>query len=930
MNRIFITAARVILLLASLPAAAAQWQLSKEGNIINSKELSGSVVLAPKGDDICRWYSAWGVELLNTAGAGLAVSKNIGEEAHLLLAYEFPFPVTSLAVESPVFSNVDLAAGEIAVEFAVGKPENFEKLLSWDLSSGYAAGDSLPVMKSDVREIPSGQTSRTVYIRILLRGYAGMTDFTDAGAIFYTMQPDRAGEIDLKLFPDNTKAGHIWRADSPFVFTCAAAAVDSIAVVDAVSGNDAGMVSAIRQGELLRCDLPDLDCGTYDLEFRKTGRETWKYRFVLVPGARKLTFEQMKSSPFGIVGISRTDGFREFKPVDGPAIAKLIGVHQERSSMGGWVNVNGVQGEYNFGMSSAEAANYMASTGILQRCNLAWTPDWAVDHERIKQDGYTGWTGHYPPRDECYDDYEEFCRRLAEHFGDSIIAEYEIWNEPNNEPFASFKGSFDEFVRLCETAARGVHAANPDARMILGTTGDADVGFIARLLRAGLSDGYAIVDIHPYRHTNQGPEDGLLGDINRLKKAVELYGDGQDIIFSEVGWPTTRIDTGSYGKVTEFEQACFNTRQLLISLAAGVKRVHFHMMEDWGSNPDSPEENFGFFKVDGSPKIAVGAMAGTARHLEGASFAGRLDTADFVHAWYWNTPWEKNMVLVTVWGDMQADPDPQDVVLPGCAVMAYNMSGGSVEPERIWFDGMNTVVRPGADPVFIYMPAETVPDLTGLPVDLRPWLKKRAEAPIADTGKLPAFEDFRYPFCDGAELKAMGFAGVESDAARSAAEVSGGNSSSAFDICYDEDAIRFSFVVRNKGPWQNDRSGWWLWAGDCVKIFLGRGNNDFMSAETYQLCFAPTSSNGTPALAVISYDSAGGMGAGEYMPAELFAEQKDDCWLLSCRILWRDLGLMPVKGEIWQLDINGAGGFWNNPGGDSWTNPTRWGELIFL
>ncbi len=919
----------LLLLLTVQPLHAAEWVMSREANTVSCSELSGEIPFAVTGDAPCRWYSAWGMELQKN-GDGLAASKTIGEEAHLMLAYEFPMPVTSLQINTPLFNGVDLSAGEIAVEYAAGKPENFKTLALWHSNSPeYVQGGSIAPALSQEAIIAESEAERLIFIRIRLKGYAGQTDFAGKGSIIFTMTPDRAGEVDLKLFPDHRKAGYVWRVDAPFRFTCKADAVESAVITNAATGGYAGEALLTPQGPLLRGDLPQLDCGTYEITFNKYGAEPYGFRFVLVPPPRALTFAEMRRSPFGIVGISRTEGFREFKPVDGPAIAQLIGVHQERSSMGGWVNVNSIQGEYNFGMSPAEAAEFMTGTGILQRCNLAWTPDWAVDHERIKQDNYTGWTGHYPPADEHFDDYQEFCRRLAEHFGDSIIAEYEIWNEPNNEPFASFKGNFDEFVRLCKCAADGVHAADPDARMILGTTGDADVGFIARLLQAGLSADFALVDIHPYRHTSQGPEDGLLGDINRLKRAIELYGDGQGIIFSEVGWPTTRIDTGGYGKVTEMEQACFNTRTLLISLAAGVERVHFHMMEDWGGNPDSAEENFGFFKVDGSPKLAVGAMAGATRHLEGAEFIGRMDTEELVHAWYWNTPWEENMVLVTVWADTQVQPAPQDVILPGCAIYAFDIFGGSADSGRVFFDGSNTVVCPGADPLYIYMPADNLPGLTELPIDLRPWLKKRAEAPIADTGKSPDYGNMRYPFVNGAELKTMGFAGIESDAVKTAVEISDSGNTSAFDVCYDEEAVRFSFRIMKDRPWQNKQSGWWLWAGDCIRIYLGKGESAFMHPQTYQLCLAPDSAQNTPALAIISYDSVSGLQSGELLPAEITAEAGDDRWLLSVRIRWKDLGMKPAKGDIWHLDINGAGGYWNNPGSDCWTNPSHWGEIIF-
>jgi len=234
---------------------------------------------------------------------------------------------------------------------------------------------------------------------------------------------------------------------------------------------------------------------------------------------------------------------------------------------------------------------------------------------------------------------------------------------------------------------------------------------------------------------------------------------------------------------------------------------------------------------------------------------------------------------------------------------------------------------PGADPLFIYFDEADLPAIGELPIELRPWLKKRAEAPVVVTAERPDFTRLRYRLGSGNELKAMGFAGIESEDAHSSVQTSDG---SRFDVCYDEDAVRFSFNLEIGRPWQNDRDGWWLWAGDCVRIYIGKGHAGFMTSEDYQLCFAPTSATGKPALGIISYGSASGLEAGQNLPAEFIVERNEHNWMLSCRVAWKDLGIKPVNGEVWELDVNGTGGHWNNPAGDSWTNPGRWGEVMFM
>lgn len=932
MNKQSLVLIAAVVLLALPSLGAAEWRMSNDPNPVAGREECGRVLLAGDGANPTSWRGAWGITFAKNASGGLVAQKSIGEEAFLQLSYQFPYPVRSFQLTTPLLAGTDFQNGGVVMEYSTGASQEFQPIFSCDKGySGYKVGGSIAPVTSDRVEVPAAKRHSVLNLRIRLKGYVGTVDFSQGAALEYDLEMDRAGKVALRLYPDCRKAGSIYRVGESFRFLCSSAQVTEVSIRDVARNRIVGAAELSPMGECWWGDLPDLQCGIYELIFKYPGEEDYCYRFVLVPSPRRLNLAAKRRSPFGIVGISRRSGFRDFQPMDGPAVAQLMGIHQERSGvLGCWAEVNALREEFKFPMSATQAAELMASTGILHRYNLAWTPNWAVDHQRIKADGYNGWTGHYPPKEEHLADYREFCRRMAAHYQGVAVPEFEIWNEPNNEPHGSFKGSLDEFAALCRNAAEAVHEVLPEARLILGTTGDADVGFVARLLKRGLGEHFGLVDVHPYRHTSQGPEDGLLGDINRLKRAIHLYGKNQGIIFTEVGWPTTRISTGSYGNVTEWQQACFNSRTLLISIAAGVERVHFHMMEDWGKDPDNPEHHFGFFKVDGTPKIAVAAMAGITQHLEGASFVGRLATPEFTHAWYWNTPWEKDMRLVTIWTDTQPCPNPKPVVLPGKVLKAYDFLGGAPQAGRVVIQGNNTVVKPGADPLYLYLPVESTPrQLLPLPIDLRPWLKKRAEAPIAALEQLPDFKKLRYELRMGEEVKAMGFAGVEGENARKAAAVE--HKGSAFDVHYNPEGIRFSFRVALERPWRNDRQGWWLWAGDCMRIYLGKGGAGFMTAEDYQLCFGPTSADGKPALNIISFDNAGGYrGAGAELPAEFYTRKEADAWHLSVAFRWKDLGITPKKGDVWGLDIGGSGGYWNNSGSDCWTNPGRWGEIVFL
>jgi hypothetical protein len=269
---------------------------------------------------------------------------------------------------------------------------------------------------------------------------------------------------------------------------------------------------------------------------------------------------------------------------------------------------------------------------------------------------------------------------------------------------------------------------NPEARMVLGSTGDADAGYIARLLQAGLSKKYRLVDIHPYRHSNQGPEDGLLVDIRRVRKAIADHGDNQGIVFTEVGWPTQLGDAPGYQAVTQLQQAHYFSRTLLISIAAGIERVHLFMLRDWGGDPKEPEHNFGMITCAGEPKLSIPAVATSTRHLEGATFLGRAAEApEFHHVWYWRNPWMPGAVLATIWCDTgMTKGELQWVRLPTEPLATEDLWGGTPGSDRLRREDGQWKVRPGEDPMFVYLPKAALPtDLTELPIAMRPWHLRR-------------------------------------------------------------------------------------------------------------------------------------------------------------------------------------------------------------
>ncbi|NLX06680.1 MAG: hypothetical protein GXY33_16200 [Phycisphaerae bacterium] len=944
----------------TLPVEAARWRMGPE-NLVEPREYgeSGTVTIGDGKDTTWFWSTGWGITFRPDANMAddqssdvLSVGKTAGGTCYWTMTFRFAKPVSRFRFTTPRCSSLELSEGDLVLYGTVDDGERRELWRYGKDSPGYRPGSDATIEPAALDWIEPAEPATTVTLYFEYVGFVGDVSFhadsDDGGVLEYVaalLPPEQM--VSLTLVPDAKKISNVYRTDQPVrvlldIGPTPVSSPPELVLFDLMREGQtaAGTFEPIGRDDW-QIDLPEAQAGVYQLRvvlpIGGEGKTVEKDRIVLVHPPRKLSRAQELRSPFGIIGIDGEGAWQGSAYVSGQDLARLIGVHQLRGGTMTWCVGNPAKDVYNLGGDPREMVEHDMQYGLVRRHSLAFSPGWTVDPNRATE----GWAGVWPPKPEHLADYAEYCRRLATMTKGYYVPEFEIWNEPNSEPYGSFKGTFDEFVAICRTAADAILAVNPEARMILGSTGGADVGYIVRLLEAGLSEKYRLVDIHPYRSTKQGPEDGLLVDIRRLRKAIADHGDGQGIIFSEIGWPTHIGDKPSYEAVTQFQQACFFSRTMLISIAAGVERFHFHMLRDWGGNLEEPEHNFGIITCAGEAKLAVPAMATTSRHLEDAAFLGRVGEApEFHHVWYWRTPWMEGAVLAAIWCDtVMVEGEPQWIDLPAEPLAAEDLWGGRPGEERLRQADGRWQVRPDEDPVFVYLPESALPKgLAELPTAMRPWHLRRLEAmnvegraivvdgELAEWPELPAGISLDAAASGGT----MGYAGVEEpqegkDAAKSVAR---------FGVAYNGDGLYVAADVIDPDGMHNDRSHWWVWAGDCVRVYLSTVDSEefpYFTDDHFQAIFAPvTKDNGPPQAVHISARTPRGVESGDLIPDALVAAKPTETgWALEGFLPWSYFGKTPQAGQVWGFDLQAAGRSWNG-GADNWCTPLRWGKLVFV
>jgi hypothetical protein len=273
-----------------------------------------------------------------------------------------------------------------------------------------------------------------------------------------------------------------------------------------------------------------------------------------------------------------------------------------------------------------------AVVGQLAAYGLRWHP---------VLDFAPGWAANAPgdqsPAPAHTADFAAFAGALADRYGPGgsfwsshpkldpqPLLDYEIWNEENSGTFwPSQSDAPERYADLYAAARQAIRARVPSARVVVGGLAlfnppvvQDEVGFLERMLahRPDLRGAVDAVGLHPYQAT-------LVDAGTRLalvRHAVDgLLGPAVPIDVTEIGWTTTstpEASRASYlaGLALELPESACN-----------VGRVLVYAWTTRESQPQDPEDWFGIWNGDGSPKPSGQAYTAAVRAVRAQQFAER-------------------------------------------------------------------------------------------------------------------------------------------------------------------------------------------------------------------------------------------------------------------------------------------------------------------
>ncbi len=278
------------------------------------------------------------------------------------------------------------------------------------------------------------------------------------------------------------------------------------------------------------------------------------------------------------------------------------------------------------------------------------------------------------------------------------VAAWEVWNEPNIQPFWSPTPDARLYAQLLRVAYTQAKAADPACLIVGGALAGPDADFLRGLYQHGAAGHFDVLSYHNYGQHNDGDTERKA--VAALRAVLRAHGDGDKPI-----WQTeTGFYTGPVG-LSEADQAARLVRYAVGLRALGIARQFQLTLADWAAEGQAPDPSVyrGLLRADYTPKQAWAAHQTLCRRLGAAEFVAALRPAPGVRGFLFDGP-PGGPVLVA-WRGWDAPPAPARLNLGVPAACIQTLTG---ELRVLRSDDGVYELPIGREPVYVLAPGPPV------------------------------------------------------------------------------------------------------------------------------------------------------------------------------------------------------------------------------
>ena len=302
--------------------------------------------------------------------------------------------------------------------------------------------------------------------------------------------------------------------------------------------------------------------------------------------------------------------------------------------------------------------------------------------------------GVCPQTDEERARFANYVYEMVQRYQGKVAA-WEIWNEPNIQPFWSPRPDPKLYAKLLIAAYDAAKRADPDCVIVGGGLAGPDAEFLEGMYAHGAAGHFDVFSYHNYGQ--QSSMESEWPAVEKLRAVMAKYDEPDKPI-----WHTeSGFFTGPVG-VPEDQQGAWIVRYSVGLLALGIEKTFQLTLHDWTDDPQHHDLSVyrGITHADLSRKPSFDVYRTMCARLNGKRLEGVLRPAEGVSGFLFKSP-EQNESVLVLWRDDWGAAEPVSIDLDTPLVLVQQADG---DTRRLESDSGVYALPIGGQPVYVFNP----------------------------------------------------------------------------------------------------------------------------------------------------------------------------------------------------------------------------------